>query len=121
MWLQAEMPRIARVTEVQFESGIVPVVSEPIAPGAPPRTSGGRGGAAPPGGPAAAGYPRAYRIETSTDGTAWRVVAEGSGTGPTMTITFAPVDAKFVRISQTATTADAPPFAVQRLKFYEAR
>jgi hypothetical protein len=62
-----------------------------------------------------------YRIEISTDGTTWSAVAEGTATGPTMTITFAPVDGEFIRISQTATTADAPPFAMQRLKFYEAR
>jgi mono/diheme cytochrome c family protein/glucose/arabinose dehydrogenase len=122
MWLQAEMPRAARVTEVQFESGIVPVVTEPIVPGAPPRTGGGRGAAPAPSGPAAAGYPRAYRVEVSTDGKTWSApVAEGTGTGPSITITFPPVEAKFVRISQTATTPEAPPFAVQRLKLYEAR
>jgi hypothetical protein len=59
-------------------------------------------------------------VEVSTDGTAWSVpVAEGAGEGVVTTVTFTPVRTKFVRITQTASTSDAPPFAVQRLRLYE--
>ena len=71
--------------------------------------------------PVGVGYPRGYEVQISTDGTTWSApVATGAGTGSTTTITFAPVRAKFVKITQTATTPDAPPLAVQRLKLYEA-
>jgi hypothetical protein len=72
------------VSEIQFESSAVPVVTEPIVPGAPPRTGipggGGRGGARgggaapePPPAPVinAIGFPRAFQIQTSMDGTPW--------------------------------------------------
>ncbi len=121
MWLQIELPQAVRLTEVQFEtSPVVPVDGE-IVPGAPPRTGGGRGGAA--GGPTPQlGYPRGYKVEVSTNGTSWsQPVAQGAGAGVVTTATFAPVQAKFVRITQTAPAApDAPPFAVQRLRLYEA-
>jgi len=112
--------------------------------GAPPAARGGgagRGGApaaGAPGAPGAAapaaapappapvipvGYPRGYKVEVSMDGTSWGTapVATGAGTGAATTIAFAPVRAKFVRITQTATApADAPPFTMQRLRLYEA-
>ena len=36
------------------------------------------------------------------------------------TIAFAPTQAKFVRITQTDTTADAPAWSVRNLRIYEA-
>jgi hypothetical protein len=81
--------------------------------GAPPRTGGG------PTGPL--GYPRAYQVQVSTDGSTWSApVAHGEGTGADTVVAFAPVNAKFVRITQTGTAADAPPWNVQRLRLYEA-
>ena len=118
MWLQVELPQPVMLTELQFEAGnVVPVEGE-IVPGAPPRSGGGRGGAA---GPAPApGYPRGYKVEVSTDGAAWTQVAEGAASGVETAIDFAPTRAKFVRITQTASPTGAPPFAVQRLRLYEA-
>jgi hypothetical protein len=34
-------------------------------------------------------------------------------------VPFTPVRAKFVRINQTATTPDAPAWAIQRLRVYQ--
>jgi hypothetical protein len=52
------------------------------------------------------------------DGAAWgEPVARGKGTGTLTDIVFAPVRARFVRISQSA-TAEAP-WTIQRLKLYE--
>nr|PZN85197.1 MAG: sorbosone dehydrogenase [Acidobacteriota bacterium] len=119
MWLQVELPEARRLTEVQFEtSPVVPVEGE-IEPGAPPRTGGGRGRAGGDGVQPQLGYPRGYRLDVSTDGTNWTTVGEGAGSGVTTVVTFEPVEAKFVRITQTASPADAPPFAVQRLRLYE--
>ena len=119
MWLQVELPQPVMLTELQFETSPVAPVEGEIIPGAPPRTGGGRGapGAAVPG----LGYPRGYRVEVSTDGSNWgKPVAEGAATGVATSITFSPVQARFVRITQTASVPDAPPFAVQRLRLYQA-
>jgi mono/diheme cytochrome c family protein/glucose/arabinose dehydrogenase len=119
MWLQVELPQPVMLTELQFEtSPVVPVEGETV-PGAPPRSGGGRGAAAGP--QPELGYPRGYRVEVSLDGTSWGTpVAQGAGAGVVTTATFAPTQAKFVRITQTASTPGAPPFAVQRLRLYEA-
>ncbi len=53
-------------------------------------------------------YPREYKVEVSTNGTTWTAVAEGQGTPGSTTITFAPTQAKYVRITQTATAENAP-------------
>ena len=78
-----------------------------------------------PGGPAApnpamAGYPRGYSVTVSLDGTTWSAsVAQGQGTGTSTAIAFAPVNAKFVRITQTA-SGTAPAWSIQRLRLYRA-
>ncbi len=90
-------------------------------PGAPPRSGGGagRGGAAEA--PPPVGYPRGYQVQVSMDGTSWSApVAQGAASGSFTTIAFAPVQAKFVRITGTASAPDAP-LAIQRLKLFEAR
>ena len=109
-WFQIELPRTERVTEVQFQS--------------PP--PGGRGGAgsaaavttsgAPVAGPP--GFPRGYKVEVSQDGATWTAAAEGAGTGLLTTATFEPVQAKFVRISLTASDETAPAWSIQNLKIY---
>jgi mono/diheme cytochrome c family protein/glucose/arabinose dehydrogenase len=110
MWFQIELPKPEMVTEVQFQS--------------PP--PGGRGGAgnaaattasgAPIAGPS--GFPRAYKVETSSDGSSWTPAAEGKGEGLTTTTTFTPVEAKFVRLSLTANADDAPAWSIQSLKVF---
>jgi glucose/arabinose dehydrogenase/mono/diheme cytochrome c family protein len=124
MWLQVEVPEPIMVTEVQFESAPASVESEPAAAGAPTRTSIGGGRGAPGAPPAAAppvGFPRAFQIQVSMDGTNWgQPVATGKGTGTSTSASFAPVRAKFVRITQTGGAADAPPWSVLRLRLYEA-
>jgi mono/diheme cytochrome c family protein/glucose/arabinose dehydrogenase len=135
MWFQVELPQATQIAEVQFESGVVAPENVATVPGAPVRTAvgGGRGrgaqgagGAAgapvappPPPAPARSGYPRGYKLEVSSDGTTWKTVAEGKGTGTATRIAFAPVRAKFVRITQTAATADAPPWMIQRFSLYD--
>ena len=47
-------------------------------------------------------YPRGYQVEVSLDGKKWsKPVAEGNGDGAVTKIDFDPVEARFVRITQT--------------------
>jgi hypothetical protein len=100
MWFQVELPQPAMITEIQFESS---------------RTGGGRGAGAPP---PSSGYPREFVVEVSNDATTWTSVAKGAGTGVSTAIRFAPVQAKFVRLTQTAAAEGAPPWSIQRLRVY---
>jgi mono/diheme cytochrome c family protein/glucose/arabinose dehydrogenase len=100
MWLQIEAPAPLTLTEIQFTSSSI----------------GGRAGV-----PAVWTFPRAYQVQVSRDGTTWSApVAEGQGTPGTTVITFPPVSAKFVRITQTATVDNAPPWSMRLLRLYEA-
>ncbi len=121
MWFQIELPQPTTLTEIQFTSTALPVDTTPLVPGAPTRTGipGGRGapGApAPP--PPPLGFPREYQVQVSMDGAAWgQPVTQGKGTGTLTDIAFAPVRAKFVRITQSG-SAEAP-WTIQRLRLYE--
>jgi mono/diheme cytochrome c family protein len=92
VWFQVEMPRPARIAAIEFES-------------VPQGT-----------------FPRTYRVEISMDGTTWSApVASGSGAGRVTSISFAPVDARFVRITQTTavTINNVPVWAVGRFRLFE--
>ncbi len=119
MWLQVELPQIAqRLTEIAVR--VEPLSASSKAQSCRARRRGrAAGAAAAP--PVGVGFPIAYQVQVSTDGTTWSApVAQGAGAGALTTITFAPVQAKFVKITQTGTAADAPPLAIQRLKLFEA-
>ena len=100
MWFQVELPRAARVMELQFTASAL---------------GGGRGA------PVQWTSPRRYQVQVSTDGTNWSApVADGTGVDGTTIVTFAPVSAKFVRITQTETVTNAPPWSMRLLRLYEA-
>jgi hypothetical protein len=114
MWFQIELPQPAMLTEVEFDS-----------PGPPAGRGGGAGGRGAGGGAPAAPpvvpYPRGYRVEVSQDGANWgKAVAEGKGSGAHTSITFAPVRAKFVRVTQTDAVENAPNWAIANVRLYEA-
>jgi mono/diheme cytochrome c family protein len=147
MWFQIELPQPTAVTEIQFEStgggrggggggrsgaggrGVI-APGAPAQPGAAPQAAAAPGGAvqgpgAPGRGPGNGpppnpGYPRAYKVETSLNGTTWTPVATGQGTGASTTITFKPAQAKFIKITQTASPENAPPLSITGLRIYEA-
>ena len=101
MWFQVELPAPVALTEIQFDS---------------PGQGAGRGGPAP-----VALYPRGYRVQVSADGQTWQApVAEGEGTTATTMISFPPVRAKFVRITQTAAAANLPPWFIRSMRLFEA-
>jgi putative membrane-bound dehydrogenase-like protein len=116
MWFQVELPQPTTITELQFNSAgggfggggrgrgnVTP------APGTPPPAP------VVPAGP----FPREYKVEVSTNGSTWTAVAEGQGTPGSTTITFTPIQAKFVRITQTAAAENASPWSMQRLRVYQ--
>jgi mono/diheme cytochrome c family protein len=101
MWFQIELPAPLALTEIQFTSSAV---------------GGGRTGS-----PPSWTFPRGYQVQVSADGNAWGgPVAEGQGAPGTTVITFAPVSARFIRITQTATVSDAPPWSMRLLRLYQA-
>ncbi len=142
MWFQIELPDAAAISEIQF-------VSPGGGRGGGGRGRGGRGGrgaagAGAPGGTAApagvppadsavpiappaapapgsvGNHPRAYKVDVSTDGSTWITVSEGQGAPGSTTIAFAPVTARFVRITQTGAVENAPPWSMQRLRLFAA-
>jgi hypothetical protein len=136
MWFQIELPQPATVAEIQFVSTAGGRGGGGGGGGRGRGGAGGRGGpppdpndpaataaaaqAPPPGPPPNPGYPRAYKVETSLNGTTWTPVATGTGTGASTTITFKPTQAKFIRLTQTATTEGAPPWSITQLRVLEA-
>jgi hypothetical protein len=139
-----ELPKAVNLMELQFEStvGAYEITRGRILNmDAPPAGARGAGPAAPGATPPARpspGFPRAYKVETSLDGTVWTEVAHGkdtwhesvaipsSGTGVqgaegavTTTVAFKPVQAKFVRITETETPENAPGWSIQQLRFFE--
>jgi hypothetical protein len=101
MWFQIELPAAVMLTEIEFDS---------------PAQGGGRGSTSP------ARYPRGYRVQVSSDGQTWSApVAEGEGNSPTTRLSFPPVRAKFVRITQTATAADLPAWFMRSMRLFQAQ
>jgi mono/diheme cytochrome c family protein len=110
MWFQIELPQPVMLAEIEFDS---------------PNVAGRGGGGAARGTPApppVVQAPKGYRVEVSLNGTAWgpRPVVEGKGTSTRTSIAFAPVRAKFVRITQTDTVDSPPMWVMGNIRLYEA-
>ena len=112
MWFAVELPQPAVVTELQFDSNRYRSAAGTRCRASDrPRRDVAR----------SSGYPRGYSVQASTDGTTWsKPVAEGKGEGAHTTIAFAPTRARFIRITQTDTAADAPAWSIRNLRIYEA-
>jgi mono/diheme cytochrome c family protein len=142
-WFQVELPKLTTVTEIEFDSPISfgggnnaggpppRTTNEPQNGPIDPKASGSERALQRRVGPGPnnfaailtrAGYPRAYKVQVSLDGKTWsEPVAEGHGTGPATTIAFAPVRAKFIRVTQTASEGgNTPPWSISHLKLYQA-
>jgi hypothetical protein len=104
------LPEPALVTEIQFDV--------PVGRGGGGGARGAAAGATPPTVP----FPRAFKIETSVDGRKWgRAVAEGRGAPGRNTVVFAPVRAKFIRITQTDEKPDAPDWSMTNVRIFQAQ
>jgi glucose/arabinose dehydrogenase/mono/diheme cytochrome c family protein len=139
-WFQIELPQPTLVAEIQIDAtaptgratgglggfgGLGGTVTPPPARGGGGGGGGGRGGGGRGGGrggPAApVGGPVAYQVQTSDDGTAWSApLAQGAGAVPTTVIVLKPVQAKFIRITQTGRASDGEWWAVQQVRVYQA-
>ncbi|MFG2041268.1 discoidin domain-containing protein [Dactylosporangium sp. NPDC048998] len=51
-------------------------------------------------------YARGWQLSTSDDGTAWRTVAQGAGTGQLTTVDLASTRARFLRVTSTASAGN---------------
>lgn len=104
MWWQVELPRPQKLTEIHFT--------------APPIRRGWRPGSPPP----IHTYPRAYEVQLSMDGKNWAPpVANGQCDDPDNVITFQPVEARFLRITQTGSVTDEEekaPWSMKEVKVY---
>ncbi len=107
MWFQIEMPSVRTVTELQFQSPSAAGSSAAVASGGAPMVTA-----------AGFGYPRGYKVEVSTDGTAWSSVAEGAATGNSSAVTLSPTPAKFIRITLTVTPENAPAWSLQDVRVF---
>jgi mono/diheme cytochrome c family protein len=77
-----------------------------------PAAGGGRGG------PPAVG-PVGYSVQVSTDGTTWsKPLVQGTGPVPLTTMAFAPVPARFIRITQTGSAANGEMWAIAQLRVF---
>jgi mono/diheme cytochrome c family protein len=94
-----------------------PATTPAGAPAQPAPPAAGRGNAPPVFGT----YPLAYRVQASMDGKSWGTpLAEGEGTAGTTIVTFRPVQAKFVRVTQTGKAENAAPWSVLNFRVYAA-
>jgi len=106
MWYQIELTQPLAVAELIVDAS----TREPGAGGVAGR---GRGGAIP------AVAMSAYRLQVSMDGKTWgSPLAEGPGQHPSTTISFAPVRAKFIRITQTGTPQSPFGWSIQRVRIF---
>ena len=101
MWFQVELPAAVTLQEIQFDS---------------PNQGGTRNGP-----PPIATYPRGYQVQVSVDGQSWsEPIVKGQGTAVATVITFAPVRARFVRITETAAADSPAPWSIQGMKLFQA-
>ena len=85
------------------------------AAGAAPQPPAGRG--TPP--PVFGSFPLGYRVQVSMDGKSWGApVAEGKGSPATTVATFRPAQARFIRVTQTDSGENAPPWSVLNFRVY---
>jgi mono/diheme cytochrome c family protein len=97
MWFQIELPAPIVVVEIQFDS---PVSGSP---------------------PAGGTYRRDCQVQVSVDGRSWsEPIAQDQRTDAATVMTFAPVRARFVRLTQTAVVDNAPAWSIRRLRLFQS-
>jgi glucose/arabinose dehydrogenase/mono/diheme cytochrome c family protein len=107
MWYQIELPQPTTIAEIIVDAS---------------PAGGGLGGFRGSGsGTMAAFGMTAYRLQVSMDGTTWsEPIAEGKGGGlnPTTVMSFAPVQARFIRVTQTGSVQFPVAWAIQRFRIF---
>jgi mono/diheme cytochrome c family protein len=131
MWLQVELPAPVSLTEIQFDT---PAASRGFGIGSlgggdgramnstAPQAGGGGGRGAAAAAPPAGLFPKGYRVQVSMDGTKWSApVAEGIGNPGQTIISFKPVQARFVRITETAADPATVAWTMLNLRLYSSK
>jgi mono/diheme cytochrome c family protein/glucose/arabinose dehydrogenase len=135
MWFQIELPQPERITELQFSSpgggfgggrgrggrggrGAPPATGAAQEPGA--QTPAPLPAPIPPSTGASGMHPRSFKVEVSINGTDWTTVADARGTSGATVVTFAPIAARFVKISLNNPDQAAPAWVMQRLRILTA-
>lgn len=119
MYLQIELPQPTTIVEVLVDATI-PGAGRwaPAAGRGAPAPAAGRGGGR---GDPPASAPVGCSLEASIDGTTLGApLVQGSGEMPTTQMTFAPVQAKFIRITQTGSARNNEWWGVQQVRIFQA-
>ena len=118
MWFQVELPKPMTIAEIQFESGPPGGRSGRAGGGRAGAGAGGRGGGR-AGPPPFGSFPIGYQVQVSMDGTNWGApVAEGAGALTPTIVAMKPVQAKFIRVTQTGRADDAVAWSVLNFRVY---
>ena len=111
MWFQFELPRPVTVSEMLIDAFV----------GGRGALFGGRGGRGGLNSIPALGLV-GYRVQVSMDGTTWsEPVAQGDGQSPinpTTIVTMKPIQAKFIKITQTGTPPNQFGWGIQRIRVF---
>jgi len=131
MWWQVELPSAVNLTEIQFDvpnagrgfgigslgGGDGRTTNSTVGQGAGGGNRGGAPAAPPPG-----LFPRGYSVQVSLDGATWSApVAQGTGAAGQSVVSFKPVQAKFVRITQTVSDPGTVAWTMLNLRLYASK
>jgi mono/diheme cytochrome c family protein/glucose/arabinose dehydrogenase len=102
MWFQIELPEPATLSEIQFN--------------APPIRRGWRPDSPPP----IQTFPRAYKIEVSTDGANFKPIVQGKGEQEDIAVSFEPIKVKYLRVSllESVESEDITPWSIRQMKLF---
>jgi len=108
MFYQIELPKTVNLAGLDYQALVVRVPPPPGTPFQPGRPQVRQ-----------AYYPRAFKLEVSTDGKSWKTVKEAKGESMYNSLVFAPTPAKFVRMTTTAAADDGAQWGMRYLKLFE--
>jgi mono/diheme cytochrome c family protein len=114
-----DAPAVGATAPAAAAAQAPPSTPAPAAPaGQPPAPAAGQATAGPPAATVAA-PPRDYQIQVSMDGTKWSTPVARGQLSMFTAAAFAPVRAKFVRVTETAAPAGLGPLSIQNIRFYQ--
>ena len=111
MWYQIELPKTVRLAGIDYQALISAAFTPPPA--------GSAAGTTPQRRPRQAYFPKAYKIEASTDGKTWKTIREGQGSSMYNSYVFNAVPTKFLRFTQTGSATDGEQWGMRYLRLFE--
>jgi mono/diheme cytochrome c family protein/glucose/arabinose dehydrogenase len=107
---QVELPKTVNLAGLDYQALTSSFYSRP---GAAPAAGGFN-----PRAPRVVYQPRGYKLEVSTDGKTWKTIKEGAAVSMYNSLMFAPVPARFVRITTTASAPEGVIWGMKYLKLF---